>query len=203
MSPEVNELAKALASAQSEIAGAKMDSENPFFKAKYADLASVWEACRKPLTKNGLSIAQSTQDTEHGVKVITTLMHSSGQWITGEMTLKPEKQTPQTIGSCISYARRYALAAMVGVAQVDDDAEATKSKPQESSANNSANNFDKKSQGNPALFIVPFGNNRGKKLSDIPNKELLSLLDWCNSNKKTEIAQNITAFLATTDELPF
>ncbi len=57
-SPEINELAAALAKAQGEMGGALKDSANPFFKSKYADLSSVWEACRAPLAKYGLSIVQ-------------------------------------------------------------------------------------------------------------------------------------------------
>lgn len=122
MSEQIGELAKALAKAQSEIKGAIKDSTNPFFGKGYADLESVWEAA-KPLSKNGLSVVQTTKDTEKGVCVITTLLHESGQWIQGEMTLTPTKQDAQGIGSTITYARRYSLAAISGIAQIDDDAE--------------------------------------------------------------------------------
>lgn len=122
-SSEINELASALSKAQSEIIGAKADSKNPFFKSSYADLASVWEAIRGPLTKNGLSISQVPVQIGDIAGIRTFLMHSSGQWIAGDLIIKPMKMDPQSTGSAISYARRYALAAMVGVAQIDDDAE--------------------------------------------------------------------------------
>ena len=130
-SEEINELATALAKVQSKIEGAKMDGENPFFKAKYATLASVWDACRKPLTDNGLSVVQtcSIGDSE-GLILDTTLLHISGQWISGELAVKPTKNDPQGIGSAITYARRYGLAAIVGICPEDDDAEsATEHKP--------------------------------------------------------------------------
>ncbi len=116
------ELAKAMAKAQAEIKPAIKDSENPQFKgAKYADLASVWDACREPLTKNGLSVVQSTRMEGVAVIIETLLLHSSGEYIAGEISLPPTKIDPQGQGSAMTYARRYALAAMVGVAPEDDD----------------------------------------------------------------------------------
>jgi len=124
-SESITELSKALVEAQKVMEGAKTDGVNPFFKSKYADLASVWEACRKPLTDNGLSVAQIC-DTVEGLSVIeTTLLHSSGEWISGRYLLTPVKPDPQSVGSAITYARRYALAAMVGICPEDDDAEST------------------------------------------------------------------------------
>lgn len=124
-SETINELAAALAKAQGHIKGAAKDTNNPFFKSKYADLASVWEACRSALSDNGLSVVQTTAgDNAETVTVETQLNHSSGQWIRGSLTMKPTKADPQGMGSTITYARRYALAAMVGVAPEDDDGNA-------------------------------------------------------------------------------
>lgn len=117
-------LAAALAKAQAEMSGAAKDSANPYFKSKYADLESVWSACRKPLTDNGLSVIQTSQPTKHGLMLVTTLAHSSGEWIRGYMPILAKDATAQSQGSGITYARRYALAAIVGVYQTDDDAEA-------------------------------------------------------------------------------
>lgn len=123
-SQTIGALAAALAKAQADITGAVKDSANPFFKSKYADLESVWNACRKPLTSNGLSVIQTTQPTRHGTMLVTTLAHSSGEWIRGYMPILTKDASAQSQGSGISYARRYALAALVGVYQTDDDAEA-------------------------------------------------------------------------------
>lgn len=123
-SETIGKIAEALSKAQGQMKGAVKDSTNPFFKQKYADLASVWEACREPLSKNNLSVTQTTRITDAGEPVIiTTLMHSSGEWISGELLVKPIKTDPQSIGSAITYGRRYALSAMVGIAPEDDDAE--------------------------------------------------------------------------------
>jgi hypothetical protein len=123
-SEQINELAAALSKAQASITGALKDSANPFFKSKYADLASCWDACRKQLTDNGLAVIQTTDVVDGVVFVKTTLAHSSGQWIVGALPVKSKDESPQAQGSGITYARRYALAAMVGLAQIDDDAEA-------------------------------------------------------------------------------
>lgn len=128
MSPTIGQLAKALAAAQGEITGALKESKNPFFKSSYADLASCWDACRTPLSKNHLAVIQTTQATEGGVKVVTTLAHESGEWMRGTLCMTPTKNDPQGIGSCLTYARRYALAAIVGLAQIDDDANSASGK---------------------------------------------------------------------------
>lgn len=123
-SEQINELAAALSKAQGAIKGALKDTANPFFKSKYADLSSVWEACRDQLAANGLSVAQMPCETESGVMVETVLMHASGQWISNRFTMPVAKQDAQSVGSAITYSRRYALAAMVGVAPEDDDGNA-------------------------------------------------------------------------------
>lgn len=127
-SAELDKLAAALAKAQGEMEGAKKDNANPFFKSKYADLASVWDACRAALSKNELSVVQTVSATndEAGVivNVSTMLLHSSGQYVHDTVSIKPKENSPQGVGSTITYARRYALAAIAGVAPEDDDGNA-------------------------------------------------------------------------------
>lgn len=124
-SAEIGELAKALASAQGVMQAAMKDAENPAFKrgnsvSKYADLASVWEACRAALSANGLCIIQGAETDEAGVRITTTLAHGSGQWMRSTLAIGCG-DTAHAIGSAITYGRRYALAAMVGVAPEEDD----------------------------------------------------------------------------------
>lgn len=124
MSPEIKDIAEALALAQAEIVSAEKDRINPHFKSSYATLASVWDACRDPLTKNGISVVQSPK-AEGGLVTLTTiLLHKSGQWFRDVLTLRAVNDTPQSIGSAVTYARRYALSAMAGVAPDDDDGNA-------------------------------------------------------------------------------
>lgn len=122
-STEVGALFGALAKAQGEIEGAAKGKENPHFRSKYADLASVWDACRAPLSKNGLCVVQQpfTRGALAGIR--TQLGHESGQWIACVATTTPKDNGPQAYGSCLTYLRRYGLSAFVGVAPEDDDGE--------------------------------------------------------------------------------
>ena len=122
-SDSISNLAKALCEAQKTELFALTDKANPFFKSRYADLSSVWSAIRKPLTDNGLSVVQTMDISDSGVIIETTLLHISGEYISGRLQMTPEKQTPQGVGSAITYARRYALAAIIGISPEDDDAE--------------------------------------------------------------------------------
>lgn len=124
-SEQINELAAALAKAQGHIEGAKKSSSNPFFKSKYADLAECWNTCREALTANEISVIQMPEEINANgrLNITTMLAHSSGQYISSTLTMTVTKLDPQAIGSAITYGRRYALAAMVGLAQEDDDGE--------------------------------------------------------------------------------
>ena len=119
-------LAAALAKAQGAMKGAIKDSANPFFKSKYADLASVVEAIRAAFSANGLSYIQTVEPSEKDeVRVETTLLHASGEWIScGVLSLPVSKVDAQGYGSALTYARRYSLSAAVGVAPEDDDGNA-------------------------------------------------------------------------------
>lgn len=125
-SESIKELAIALNKAQVTLQVAKKGSENPFFHSKYADLLSIWDACREALTSNGLSISQIADTGPEGKAVLeTVLMHISGEWIKGRLPLLPVKADPQAQGSAITYARRYSLSAIIGLCtEEDDDAEA-------------------------------------------------------------------------------
>ncbi len=144
-SPRIDKIAAALAKAQAKIDGAKKGSENPFFRSRYADLASVWDACREALTENAISVVQvpngdgeavdlliidedkngnvTGSHSEKGARVRLTslLLHESGQWIGGTSTMTAANMGPQSAGACLTYLRRYSLAALVGVAPEDDD----------------------------------------------------------------------------------
>ena len=124
-SDAINEIATALAKAQSAMGRARKDAENPHFRSKYADLDACWDACQEPLTSNGIAVIQANKPTENGVTIETRLIHSSGQWIQDEGLFVPaSKIDAQGFGSAETYCRRYALCAMVGIAPDDDDGNA-------------------------------------------------------------------------------
>lgn len=122
-SSQINEIASALAKAQGELKNVVKDNINPFFKSKYADLGSILDECREPLSKNGLAIIQMPCTKEGKANLVTLLTHSSGQWMRSCIEVKATKDDIQGLGAGITYMRRYTLCAMVGITQEDDDAE--------------------------------------------------------------------------------
>lgn len=115
-------LAAAMVKVQAGLKGARKVKENPHLRSRYADLASVWEACYEALTENGVAVIQPFA-FEGGVMFLDTiLLHESGESIRGRYMLRPVKEDPQAYGSAATYARRYSLAAMIGIVQYDDDA---------------------------------------------------------------------------------
>ena len=138
MSPKIDKLAAALAKAQSEIRGAKKSSTNPFFKSDYADLDTVIKSCFPQLTKNGLSVIQGNDTCDKGSFYVTTmLLHESGQWIKSKLKMPiGGKQDAQAVGATITYARRFSLSAMVGIAQTDDDGNSISDKAINKGVNN-------------------------------------------------------------------
>jgi hypothetical protein len=129
-SDSIANLAKALSIVQGKLTYAKKDSKNPFFKSNYADLESVWDACRELLSNNNLAVAQFPgiySELDKSMSLTTILTHASGEWISQEMSVPVTKPDAQGAGSALTYMRRYALAAVVGVVQADDDGNAASS----------------------------------------------------------------------------
>ena len=120
-SDNIDKLAQALSKAQSEMKGAEKKSTNPYFNSGYADLHTVIEASLPHLTKYGLSVIQGNDGKPGEFYVTTMILHESGQWIKSKLKMPVEKATAQSIGSTITYGRRYGLSAMVGISQYDDD----------------------------------------------------------------------------------
>jgi len=119
---------EALSKAQAKMEAARKDSKNPFFKSKYADYQSIWDAVKLPLTDNGFSVTHHIDFDANGNLTLTTeLCHASGEKQVSRFPIRPAKANDmQSVGSAITYAKRYNLAALtaVPVADEDDDAEA-------------------------------------------------------------------------------
>ena len=124
-SASIDKLCAALSKAQADMGPAKKGASNPYFNSSYADLTSVIAAANGPLTENGLSFVQMPSLDEAGVVHMTTrLMHSSGQYLEGTCSAKPKDRGPQSVGSVITYLRRYALQSVCGLGAKDDDGNA-------------------------------------------------------------------------------
>lgn len=128
-SEQVDKIFPALIKAQSEMGNAKKSSANPFFKSKYADLSEIIEVSKDVLSSNGIGIIQSPGGNGNNVTVTARVIHSSGQWIEDTISLPLTQNTPQAAGSAITYGRRYQLAALMNMAQEDDDGNTASEKP--------------------------------------------------------------------------
>lgn len=128
-SETIGQLAAALARAQAKMEGAVKDSTNPHFRSKYADLASVREACISHLTAQEIAVVQSPATEGNRVSVETLLIHSSGEYAGGVLSAEARDASPQAVGSAITYLRRYSLASLAGIAPEDDDGNAAQPAP--------------------------------------------------------------------------
>jgi archaellum component FlaC len=121
-SENVVELAKALVKFNSEVNKIAKDANNPFHKNTYATLDTIIDEVRPILSKNGLSVMQIPSGDGQNVTLKTLLLHESGEWLESDaLTMKPVKNDPQAIGSCVTYARRYSLAAFLSLNTGEDD----------------------------------------------------------------------------------
>lgn len=183
-SQSVHNIAVALATAQGEMSGASKDSENPFFKSHYADLAAVVRAIRAPLSKAKIAHVQCPGSDEKGEYLDTMLIHESGQWLKGRIRMKPVKADPQGIGSVISYMRRYALQAMVGLEAADDDGNGATGSPQKKMADRkplSPGKVESEAQNATAWKHYQYG---GKELGQYTDDELRTL--WVKYADRTQ-----------------
>lgn len=125
-SDTISKIAPALLAAQKAITFAAKDATNPHFRNKYADLPAVVDAVKPALNEAGITFLQSAtpSDSDSRLHLVTRLLHESGEWIEDTLVMPLPKQDPQGYGSAMTYARRYALAAITGLYQDDDDGNA-------------------------------------------------------------------------------
>jgi len=123
-SESITKIMPALIKAQGDFAPAVKAKVNPHFKSKYVPLDAVLDAIAEPLRANGIAIVQHTDIQDARTVLVTRLVHESGEWIAGRYPVHPVKADPQGEGSALTYARRYALMALVGIAPEDDDGNA-------------------------------------------------------------------------------
>jgi hypothetical protein len=122
-------IAAALIAAQKAMGKALKQSNNPHFRSKYADLGNVMDACLPALNENGIAVFQPSGEDEHGRYIATVLMHESGEKLECKVPLIVSKNDMQGYGSAVTYARRYGLMSMAGIAPEDDDGNAAAAAP--------------------------------------------------------------------------
>jgi hypothetical protein len=163
---ETKELITALCQAQKGFKSALKDATNPHFKKSYADLSAIWEACKEGLHQNGLVVSQQTVGTEQGWHLVTKVFHESGGFIESLTPIICQAGNPQSFGSGMTYARRYALAAILGIVTDDDDAEGA------------MNRKDANAQHSPPKAPAKQPEPAGKKLLSVAQRDkILTLLN--------------------------
>ena len=120
-SDTIAKLTAAVTKAVAELKNPPKDSVNPFFNCKYADLATVRDAVLPVLARHDLAVLQLPCELDNAAALTTLLAHTSGEWVETTIKLRPVRNDPQGIGSALTYARRYALQSIAGVAAEDDD----------------------------------------------------------------------------------
>lgn len=181
-SPTIAALADALSKAQGAVEGAIKGKSNPAFRSKYADLASVWDACREALTVNGLSVIQSPGEiADNRMRMTTMLLHSSGEWVRDSLTIPLGKVDAHGFGSATTYARRFALAAFVGVAPEDDDGNAAvknkpANEPAEPKTSGRLTTLDK--TGRKSSYQAKQDGDHEKYLKEIDTLDIDGVRDW-------------------------
>lgn len=138
-SENISEVCKALVKFQGMIQNISAEAINPHFGHKYADLGNILKAIREPLSKSGLAVIQTPEAEGAKVTIETIIMHETGQYISSSLPLTARDAQPQSIGSAITYGRRYGLSAMLGLATDEDDdgngAQGSAGKPQQKAVN--------------------------------------------------------------------
>lgn len=181
-SEQIGELAGALAKAQAELKPVKKESENPFYKSKYADLASIIEKCIPILAKHGIAVIHAPSTTpDMVVTVEMRLAHTgSGQFVEAALSAKPAKSDAQGIGSTITYLRRYLLQSMICSASADDVDEGDDS---DDDGHAASHNIEQKPKRDPFTvktrpkvapgdYVVSFGEFAGRAIKTLTNDEL-------------------------------
>lgn len=228
MSQDIKEIVAAIAKAQGAFSSVEKNKTNPHFKSKYADLGPIWDMIRKPLSENGLSLIQSTQmqstlikETNHAAQVKeyktdlvlkTILFHTSGQWIGSIYPIYGKDQNPQSTGSALTYARRYALSALIGiVSEEDDDGNAASPNPNQNQQKGKNNQQAPRPSGNqppvkplvkqtpatPGDYVFQFGKFKDLMIKEVPYDELSNWHQYMTNQPNRGGAQEAFEFVST------
>lgn len=190
-SDDAKDLMTALAKAQGEFGAIPMDKVNPHFKSKYASLTATQDATRSVLSKNGLALIQSIDIDGDAYYLETMLTHTSGQWLSSKLKLLLDKQNMQGLGSAVTYAKRYAWQAMLGVVgDEDDDANAAVATEAKSTAQRAATakppNFADLIKTDPGDYQPTFGKYAGHALRTLDIYELNGYVKFLEDGSKTK-----------------
>lgn len=195
-SNSITEITKAMVKAQFAMEPAKKTQANPFFKSKYAGLEDVIKAVKQPLFDNDLCFIQSELPGENGaIVIVTTLAHISGEWFRSYLPIKPVKNDPQSMGSAITYGKRYGLQSLVGQPSEDDDGNNATQKPK----------VDNQERQKLAYELDLLLSEEGKEMTDNEKKQIARF--FCNTIKAPVLTieqmpvDMLTRFTAKVDDV--
>lgn len=192
-------IAAALVKAHLNLRAIGKDATNPHFKNKYASLDAILETVRPILAEQGLVVTQTSETLMDGkaLKVISILLHESGEWLSSEAFVPLSKQDAQGAGGALTYGRRYSLCALLALATDEDDDGNTASRPAQRQQRApkpepAPENFHGSNSTKPdADKAWPFGEKKGTRLGDFSTEELKQMQKWCKEKKKDDIAKAI------------
>ena len=192
-SESIIKISGALLAAQKDITFAGMTKTNPQFHSQYADLPSVIDAVKTPLNNNGIVFLQTCSPSEDDKLHLTTrLLHESGEWIEDMMVMPLVKSNPQGLGSAISYARRYSLAAITGLYQADDDGQAATAEKEPKLVTADAKELRKHLENlaiSTNLELLKLANTAAYRFAQEDPAALSAVLQACKTRKK-ELTEN-------------
>jgi hypothetical protein len=176
-SENLDKLVAALVKFKAEVGPVPKSGYNTFHKSHYTTSDDLDTATKQQLIKNGLTVFHTTGYDDRQVYLTTTLYHTSGQFIEGDYPLVPMKNDPQAMGSCVTYARRYAKLAILDLAPDDDDANAASGKTVQQGESPAPldTSMVKELDGD---YILPIGRQKGKQLKQCTQDDLRGLIDW-------------------------
>jgi len=214
-STDVTEIYNAIIKTQSEISNAKRNSNNPHFGSAYADLSSIIDVSKKPMSDNGLGIIQMPSTIGKTVSVTTRIIHTSGQWIEGEISFELTKTDPQSIGSTITYGRRYSWQSLLGFTQEgeDDDGNRGSGRDNKNQSNSKQNsNNEKKSEGGGGASTTLskkeiedwrktlFSKDRKKEITELTAKSYAGYKKWLGQFRKVMTPEEHEEFKVLLDK---
>lgn len=121
-SESITKIAPAIIAAQSSLQSVPKKAFNPHFRSSYADLASIADSIKDTLKANDLAVVQTNRaNGTDSLVLVTTLIHSSGEFVSGELEIPLTKKDAQGVGSAMTYGRRYGLSAILGIVTEEDD----------------------------------------------------------------------------------
>jgi hypothetical protein len=202
-SQTITEISKALVEFNKELSRIEKDANNPFFKNSYATLDTILDTVRPILARHGISILQMPSGNGELIEMRTILLHTSGEFIESPVVaMKAVKNDPQSLGSTITYAKRYSISAMLGIStgDKDDDGNSGSHSAAPSSVQNNGQAYERKASDDQIKLINSKLESLAKK-NNTTKEELLKKLNIQSvNNLSSKVASALIQKLLESDK---